>query len=107
MVFSGWSGVVVVMRFFLLPFQLSRSSGELFQSHRESVRAVNVREKSKFYLASNIAHPLPNPPPLRASPCGGGDNRFLEGQQFFFFKEGFGAVAGLWVAEAGFAEGAQ
>jgi len=31
----------------------------------------------------------------------------LQGQQFFLFEEGFGAGAGLWVVEAGFAEGTQ
>ena len=26
-------------------------------------------EKPEFWLINNIAHPLPGPPPLRASPC--------------------------------------
>ncbi|WP_211206124.1 hypothetical protein, partial [Cardiobacterium hominis] len=30
------------------------------------------REKSKSYLVNNTVHPLPIPPPLRASPCRGG-----------------------------------
>ena len=41
-----------------------------------SGRGVGVRaqpiEKVEFRLINNIAHPLPNPPPLRASPCRGG-----------------------------------
>ena len=30
------------------------------------------REKLKFRFINHIAHPHPVPPPLRASPCGGG-----------------------------------
>ena len=41
-----------------------------------SGRGIGVRaqpiEKVEFRLINNIAHPLPNPPPLRASPCRGG-----------------------------------
>ena len=39
-------------------------------------------EKMEFWFINDIAHPLPNPPPLRASPCRGGGS--LEGDRLVF-----------------------
>ena len=54
----------------------SRSDKYCLRSKREGWGEGSKREKWAFDSINNIAHPHPVPPPLRASPCGGGGFRF-------------------------------